>query len=344
MTAEPSDPMARRVFVVGSTGYIGRQVVQALVARGHQVVAFARRRSGVGGRATEVETDAALVGAQVRYGDVNDPLSLARDGFGGEAFEVIVSCLATRTGAPADAWQIEHQANLNVLAAGRAAGVRHFVLLSAICVQKPKLEFQHAKLAFERALSESGLDYSIVRPTAFFKSLSGQVAKVQAGGAFAIFGDGQRTACKPISERDLAQFIAACLEDPDKRNAILPIGGPGPAITPLQQGTLLFTLAGRTPHFRRVPVGLLDVIIGVLAGLGRIFPRLADQAERARIGRYYATESMLLWDPRAGRYDPELTPSFGADTLEDFYARVLREGLAGQELGDHAVFSRPRKR
>lgn len=344
MTAERSDPMARRVFVAGATGYLGQHVVQALVARGHLVVAFARRRSGVGGRATEVETEAKLAGAEVRYGDVNDPSSLAKDGFRGEAFEVIVSCLATRTGAPAAAWRIEHQANLNVLAAGRAAGARHFVLLSAICVQRPKLEFQRAKLAFEQALIESGLDYSIVRPTAFFKSLSGQVAKVQAGGAFAIFGDGRGTACKPISERDLARFVAACLEDPDKRNAILPIGGPGPAITPLEQGGLLFRLLARPPRFRRVPVGLLDVIIRVLAGLGRLFPRLADHAERARIGRYYATESMLHWDPRAGRYDPELTPSFGADTLEDFYARVLKEGLAGQELGDHAVFSRPRAR
>jgi divinyl chlorophyllide a 8-vinyl-reductase len=54
------------------------------------------------------------------------------------------------------------------------------VLLSAICVQKPELAFQHAKLAFERALIDSGLAYTIVRPTAFFKSLSGQVDRVSA--------------------------------------------------------------------------------------------------------------------------------------------------------------------
>ncbi|MBK6683849.1 MAG: NAD(P)H-binding protein [Deltaproteobacteria bacterium] len=341
MTAEGKALGPRRVFVVGATGYIGRQVVQVLVARGHQVVAFARRRSGVGGRSSEAETEATLKGAVVRYGDVSDPGSLARDGFAGEAFDAVVSCLATRSGAPADAWRIEHQANLNVLAAAKNAGVFHFVLLSAICVQKPLLQFQHAKLAFERALIDSGLDYSIVRPTAFFKSLSGQVAKVKAGGTFAIFGDGQLTACKPISEQDLALFIARCLEDPGQRNRILPIGGPGPAVTPLQQGHLLFQLAGRPPRFRRVPVGLLDAIISVLGLLGRLFPGLLDKAELARIGRYYATESMLLWDPEKGRYDAEQTPSFGDDTLGTFYARVLRDGLAGQELGDHAVFSRP---
>jgi hypothetical protein len=61
-------------------------------------------------------------------------------------------------------------------------GADQFVLLSAICVQKPLLTFQAAKLKFEEALMTSGLKYSIVRPTAFFKSLGGQVApcKVRA--------------------------------------------------------------------------------------------------------------------------------------------------------------------
>ena len=64
-----------------------------------------------------------------------------------------------------------------------------------------------AKLAFEAELRASGLVWSIVRPTAFFKSLSGQVARVQAGKPFLVFGDGRLTACKPISDPDLGVFI-----------------------------------------------------------------------------------------------------------------------------------------
>jgi divinyl chlorophyllide a 8-vinyl-reductase len=340
-TTPPSPPGSsaprQRVFVLGATGTIGCATVLALLRRGHAVVCLVRPRAGVKGRLDAAETARLLAGAELRFGDVTDPLSLARDGFAGERFDALVSCLASRTGAPRDAWRIDHQAHLDALAAARDAGVSHVVLLSAICVQKPLLAFQHAKLAFEAALVASGLTYSIVRPTAYFKSLSGQLERVRQGKPFLVFGDGRLTACKPISDEDLADYIAGCLTDPRRHDRVLPIGGPGDAITPRQQGEHLFALLGRRPHFRQVPVGLLDAIITTLSTLGRVLPRLADKAELARIGRYYATESMLVLDPASGRYDAAATPSTGSQTLFDFYGALLR-GEAVPERGDHAVF------
>ncbi|MGI4800134.1 MAG: NAD(P)H-binding protein, partial [Janthinobacterium lividum] len=232
---------------------------------------------------------------------------------------------------------IDHQAHVDVLAAAQGAGVGQFVLLSAICVQKPLLAFQHAKLAFEAALVGSGLTYSIVRPTAFFKSLSGQVGRVRRGKPFLVFGDGALTACKPIGDDDLADYLAGCLHDARRWNRILPIGGPGEAITPRQQGEALFAMLGRAPRFRHVPVGLLDAVVGALGGAARLAPSLADKAELARIGRYYATESMLVLDPATGRYDAATTPSTGTETLFDFY-RTLVDGGAAPDRGEHAVF------
>jgi len=338
--ATPDAPGAaarRRVCVLGATGTIGRATVGALLRRGHEVVCFVRARAGVGGSLGPAESARLLDGATVRVVDPADAASLARDGFAGERFDAVVSCMASRTGAPKDAWAIDHRAHLNALDAARQAGVGHFVLLSAICVQKPLLAFQQAKLAFEAALIESGTRYSIVRPTAFFKSLSGQIERVRRGRPFLVFGDGTLTACKPIGDDDLADYIAGCLEDESRWNRILPIGGPGEAITPRQQGEVLFALLGRPPRFRSVPVALLDVIVGTLGALGRIAPSLAEKVELARIGRYYATESMLVLDPRTGRYDAAATPSTGTQTLFDFYRSVLA-GAGAPERGDHAVF------
>lgn len=323
--------------MLGATGTIGQATVKALVQRGQEVVCLVRPHGGVGGKLSASDTARLLPGATVRVGDVQDPASLARDGFQGERFDALVSCLASRTGAPRDAWAIDHQAHVQALQAAQAAGVQQVVLLSAICVQRPLLAFQHAKLAFEQVLIESGLNYSIVRPTAFFKSLSGQIARVRAGKPFLLFGDGALTACKPISDADLGDFLAGCLDDTSRHHRVLPLGGPGPAITPRQQGEELFRLLGREPKFKHVPVGLMDGIVGVLSTLGKVLPPLAAKAELARIGRYYATESMLVLNPHTGRYDADATPSYGTQTLFDHYARLL-QGDATVELGDHAVF------
>jgi divinyl chlorophyllide a 8-vinyl-reductase len=332
--------MTRRIFMLGASGTIGQATVRALVARGHEVVCFVRPRAGVGGALGPQELARRLPGAELRFGEVTNPSSLARDGFAGERFDVLMSCLASRTGAPGDAWAIDHQAHVQALDLAQRSGVTQMVLLSAICVQKPLLAFQQAKLAFEKALIDSAVNHSIVRPTAFFKSLSGQVERVRQGRPFVVFGDGRLTACKPISDDDLGDYLAGCVDDESRHRRVLPIGGPGPALTPRQQGEHLFALLGREPRFKQVPVALMDAIIGALGLAGRAVPALAAKAELARIGRYYATESMLVWDAPAGRYDEQATPSWGRQTLFDHYAALVRGDTvtSDTERGDHAVF------
>jgi divinyl chlorophyllide a 8-vinyl-reductase len=314
--------MAGELLLLGATGTIGRATAHALGEAGFNVVALVRP----GG--------AALPGCRVVEGRVTDPADVAKV-MQAVRPVAVVSCLASRTGEPGDAWAVDHAAHSLVLREAIAAGVGRFVLLSAICVQKPVLEFQRAKLAFEAELQAAPLTWSIVRPTAYFKSLSGQAKRVQEGRSFLVFGDGKLTACKPISDRDLGRYLALCLTDPEKANRVLPIGGPGPAVTPLDQAAMLERLLGRKVPVRHVPVAMMDAIIGGLSLAGRLSPKLAAKAQLARIGRYYATESMLLWD--GGRYDAEATPEFGTDRLEDHYAAMLR-GEVADDRGAHAVF------
>jgi divinyl chlorophyllide a 8-vinyl-reductase len=319
MPASPSSS----VLLTGATGTAGRATANALVAAGHDVVAYGRR-------------DPTLHGVTFHAGAVDNPDDL-RTAFLQHRPQAVVSCLASRTGAPSDAWAIDHAAHLLLLEAAKNAGTNQFVLLSAICVQKPRLAFQHAKLAFEEALVGSGLTYSIVRPTALFKSLAGQLERVQAGKPYLMFGDGTLTACKPISDADLGRFMASCLTDPALQNNILPIGGPGPALTPHDMGAALFALTGQTPAYRRVPLGVLSTIQKGLQLGGWLSPRLRAKADLARIGHYYASESMLVWDAARGCYDADATPEFGHETLFGFYQNLIA-GTETLERGDHAVF------
>lgn len=326
MNSPPQSANPKRVFMLGATGTIGRATLQELVRRGHEVVCFVRP-----------DSQKFLEKAEVRVGEVTSRQSLAKDGFRGEKFDILMSCMASRNGTAKDAWRIDYRAHLDAFAAAQTAGVEHVVLLSAICVQKPRLAFQHAKLAVENALIESGMTHSIVRPTAFFKSLSGQVGRVKRGKPFLVFGNGELTACKPISDGDLANYLTDCIDNADRHNRILPIGGPGEPITPKQQGEMLFALLGQEPRFRHVPVLVLDAIIAMLSVAGKVIPAASRKAELARIGRYYATESMLLIDTASGAYDAAATPSTGADELSDHYRRMIA-GEISLERGEHSVF------
>jgi len=326
-----------RVLMLGATGTIGVATVKALLDDGHEVVCLVRNKAGVNGAWSTDQTRDKLAGAEVRVCNVESIDESKKLGLRGETFDAVVSCLASRTGAPRDAWAIDYRTHSQWLNLAKTSGMSQFILLSAICVQKPLLGFQQAKLAFEKELMASNLKYSIVRPTAFFKSLSGQIQRIQQGKPFLLFGDGKLTACKPISDHDLAHFIASCLTDETKNNRVLPIGGPGEALTPLQQGEYLFKLLGKKPNYKHVPVGLLDVIIAVLQTAGWLIPALKEKAELARIGRYYATESMLVWNSQTQTYDADATPSFGTQTLFEHYQQIV-SGQANVQLGDHSVF------
>jgi len=322
---------------VGPTGYIGRFVTKEMIDRGYNVIAFAREKSGIGGKNSMDDVKKDFEGATVVFGDVKDKASIAEVGFTNKV-DVVVSCMASRTGGIKDSWEVDYEATKNVMEVAKEKGAGQFVLLSAICVQKPLLTFQAAKLKFEEELMASGLTYSIVRPTAFFKSLGGQVKSVQGGGPYVMFGDGQLAACKPISERDLASYMAECIEKPELQNKVLPIGGPGEAMTALQQGELLFKLAKLEPKFVKVPIEVMSGVIGILDFLTGFFPSFKDAAEFGKIGRYYAAESMLVLNEETGEYDASMTPGYGEDTLEAFFQKCLTEGMEGQDLGDASVF------
>lgn len=322
------DSYPSRILMLGATGTAGQATVAALIAAGHDVVCLvrnaARAQSTLPKEVHLVETDTADLEAFQQ--------SVRRI-----QADALVSCLATRTGAPKDAWAVDFTLHAVALQAAKLVGLKHVVLMSAICVQRPRLAFQLAKRAFEAELIGTGVTYSIVRPTALFKSLSGQIERVRTGRSFMLFGDGMGTACKPISDRDLGRYMAGCLADKSRWNKILPIGGPGPAITPREQGDVLFELLGLPPKFTHMPIWAMSGIVATLSAMGKVSKAMDAKAEFARIGQYYATESMLVWDDDAQRYSADSTPSTGSETLFDHYRDLVETGRK-VDLREHAVF------
>jgi divinyl chlorophyllide a 8-vinyl-reductase len=314
----------KRVVVVGATGYIGKFVVQESVRQGYKTVAIVRPGSE--------PKDDYFKGAEVITGDVCDEQNLVDTAFAQKA-DVVISCLASRSGVKADSYKIDYQATLNSLNAARKTGSAQFILLSAYCVQKPLLQFQNAKLKFEDALTSAGdITYSIVRPTAFFKSVSGQFELLEQGWPFVMFGDGEICKCNPIAESDLATYMINCIDDKSKHNKIIDLGGPDEGMTMKQQGEMIFDILGKEPKFWTAPVGIFDAVIGFLAFFGKFFDGAEDAAELGRIGKYYAVEDMLT---------TKAEEKFGSITLRQHYERIAVEG---QEYDPYTTMLAPKKK
>ncbi len=316
-----------RVLLAGATGYIGRAVLTELLAQDHEVLALVR--PGRGG--SLVSSPALTVIEADVLSDAAWQQPLGR-------VEAVISCVASRSGAPADAERVEFGFNRALLDYAEQTGVGRFILLSAICVQKPRLAFQREKLKFEALLSNASVPGTIVRPTAFFRSLAGQVERVRAGKPFLLFGSGHLTACKPISDRDLARFMVLKLTDASEGTHVYPIGGPGPALTPQEQGRLLCEALGKPFRTTSLPPEMFDWLRWLIAPLAWFSSGMKDRAEFLRIAKFYATESMLVWDESSQRYDARNTPEFGTDTLSEFYAKVFSGELPLPDRGEQRLF------
>lgn len=299
-----------KIFVAGSTGYIGKNVVKYALDNGFDVV-IAKRHSD--NKPSQLNKKLKVI--KISNNDNNWIADL-------EKVDVIISCLASRTGEPKDAHLVDYKLNCLLLEKAKALKCSQFILLSAICVQKPRLAFQFEKLAFEEKLKKSGLNFSIVRPTAYFKSLSGQVENIKKGKPYVYFGDGQITQCNPISEKDLSLYILSCINDKTKWQKILPIGGPKQSLTPKDIGKILFEIFEVSPKYKSFPTKILDVIRVLLLIISPLSNWAKNKSELIKIAKYYATESMLIWDETKKCYDSNMTPSTGKDTLRDYFYSI----------------------
>ena len=318
----------KKVLVAGATGYIGKAVVAELLDKDYFVYAIVRKEKRL-----EYSDQSNLKVLSLEAGENSDwTKQLPR-------IDIIISCLASRSGCERDANFVDYSLNSDLLYFALKIKLQHFILLSAICIQKPKLAFQRAKLRFNSELVASGLRYSIVLPTAFFKSLSGQVNRIKNGKSFLVFGNGKRTSSLPISEIDLAKYIVNCIESEESWNKSLPVGGPGPAVTPLDQAKMLFEIFDKPKKIKHVSPRFFDFAIILLFPVSLFSQKIKDKLELIKIGKYYAEESMLFYDADADAYDASKTPQFGENLLYEYYCSLRDEPEKIPDMGSQKLFS-----
>jgi len=145
----------------------------------------------------------------------------------------------------------------HLIEAAKANGVSQFVFTSVAVDSIPDSPLKWANSEVEKRLKESGLVYTILRPTFFMEVWLSPIVGFDAANAKAtIYGTGQNL-ISWIAVQDVARFAVAALDHPAAKNATLLLGGPE-AISPLGVVQIFEQTGGRTFEVQFVPVEALQ--------------------------------------------------------------------------------------
>jgi uncharacterized protein YbjT (DUF2867 family) len=239
------------VLVTGGTGFVGPHVVHALRARDVPVRALVRdRRRGA---------KLAAWGVELAEGDVTEPESLRRAVAG---CDTVVHLVAIINGKPADFERVMSQGTRDLVAAARDAGVRRFVLMSALGTSeetKDAVPYYGAKWSMEQTVKASGLQHVIFRPSFVFGRDGGVLPQFVRMARFLpvtpIVGPGTQR-LQPIWVEDVGEYFARSVDEPAAANRTFEIGGPDAPTWNEFWARLKRVLGSRRPTVH-VPFGLM---------------------------------------------------------------------------------------
>jgi uncharacterized protein YbjT (DUF2867 family) len=202
------------ILIAGASSQPGRRLIPMLVAKGYQVRALTRD-----GRKLEF---ARSLGVEVFEGDMRQPDTLLRAHEGAEA--VVSSVTAIRENL---IQEVDEAGNCSLIESAQRSGAKRFVFVSAYgAARNHPVDFFRSKYWTEEYLKSLGMEYTILRPTAFMETWCARIGtQVLNDRPVTIFGNG-KNAINFISAEDVAKFIVLALEDPRLRNQTLTIGGP----------------------------------------------------------------------------------------------------------------------
>ena len=219
------------ILVVGATGVVGGMIARRLLEQDKEVRVLVRRDSPSSqlvqqGLATSAE-ELIEAGAQPVHGDLRDRASL-------DAVEGIETVITTANsamrGGTDNPQSVDLEGNRNLIESARDAGVGHFIFISLLGADPNNPSpFVQAKARSESALRESGMEYTILAPTAYMEVWPAMVVGMPAlqGRPVTLVGEGRRRHSF-VSNRDVAAFGVAAVDRPEARNQYLAIGGPEP--------------------------------------------------------------------------------------------------------------------
>src|SRR2546421_1912717 len=281
------------MLIVGASGRLGSVVAQRLLAQGKPVRAMTRNPLSLAHLQEQ--------GAEVVSGDLRNPASLLSSCEGVK--QVLAAAHALVGKGDNNPQTVDDEANRHVIDAAKAAGVKHFIFVSVQGASPDSpLEFFRIKYRTEEYLRISGLNFTILRPSAFmdlWAQLIGQAIVEQSKTI--IFGRGNNP-INFVAVEDVARFVCTALEDPRARNRVIEVGGPE-NLTMNQVAEIFERVSGHQAKKRHIPLPVMRMMSILMQPIN---PALSRQI---RAGIYMDT-SNLCYDmaETASVFGVQLTP------------------------------------
>ncbi len=211
------------IVVFGGSGFVGKQVVRALVKRGKRVrVPMRRPHLGQDLRVTGDVGQVQLVQANVRF-----PESVARALEGADG---VVNCVGVLAERGTQSFSNVHVEGARAVAeAAKTAGIKRFVQVSAIGAAETGARYARSKFAAEREVRAALPDAVILRPSLVFGPEDDFFNRFADMSKFApalpLIGGG-KTKFQPVFVGNVAEAIAHALDRADARGRVYELGGP----------------------------------------------------------------------------------------------------------------------
>jgi NADH dehydrogenase len=263
---------ARRVFVTGGTGFVGRAVIQALRAEGYAVRCLVRRGS---------ERDLRGFGAIERVeGDVMARQSLDEGMSGCDAVVHLVGIIRERHAIGSTFERVHIQGTQNVVDAAAASGVRRYLHMSALGTRSgARARYHRTKWAAEEAVRSSPLPWTILRPSIIYgrgdelvTMLSGMIQRLPV---VPVIGSG-RQQLQPVPVEQVARGFARALALETTVKHSYDVGGPDAVSMVELLDAIAKAMGRRRPLKVHVPISVVRPAARLLHRLPG-FPLTPDQ-------------------------------------------------------------------
>jgi NADH dehydrogenase len=277
-----------KVLVTGATGFVGPKVANAIIDAGHEVRVLERKPGSW--------SKAGIRCQEAVQGDMADPESLRRATAGRDA---VVHLVAIRQGRPEAFQQVMVEGTRSLIASAKEAGVKRFVLMSALGTTeetKDLVPYYGAKWQQEKDVEASGLEYVIFRPSFIFGRGGGilptfrKLAKLTP--VTPITGSGAQR-IQPIWIDDIAAYFAAAVDKPEAANRLFELGGPDTVSWNEFWERLKQALGIRRPSVH-VPMGFMRVNALVTERLPGNVPLTRDLLKMLEAGDNVVTDAAAV--------------------------------------------------